>query len=198
MSRLIETIKCENGQLINISCHQDRLNHALREYIGTDRKINLAEEIKIPENCKTGLFRCRVLYSETIRKIEFIPHQIRQISSIRLIADNQICYNYKLANRKHLEHLFHQRGSSDDILIVKKGYITDSFSANVIFYDGKKWYTPDTPLLKGTQRKKLLMEGKISLRSIKINDIKKYHKAGLINAMQNMTDMPLISTSNIL
>ncbi|MCD6355308.1 MAG: aminotransferase class IV [Prolixibacteraceae bacterium] len=85
----------------------------------------------------------------------------------------------------------------DDILIVINGCITDSFAANPIFFDGKKWWTPDTPLLAGTQRAWLIEEEKLLVCSIPVNDLSKYKKAGLINAMQNFEDMPIIDIENI-
>ncbi len=34
MSRLLETIKCENGKLINLELHQDRFNRSRKIYFG--------------------------------------------------------------------------------------------------------------------------------------------------------------------
>jgi len=192
MCQFLETIKCKDGQLFNIAFHQNRLNIARKENLGITDEINLKEMIKIPEECKTGLYRCRVVYSKTIDKIEFLPYGYRQIHSLKLVEDNQIDYRYKFSNRQHLEKLFARRGDCDDILIVKNGCITDSFTANVIFYDGHRWWTPDTPLLPGIQRAKLLDEGKISVCRITPYDLKKYQKVGLINAMQDLDKMPVI------
>jgi len=153
--------------------------------------------IKIPEECKTGLFRCRVIYSKTIENVEFLNHKYRQIDSLKLVEDNQIDYRYKFANRQHLEKLFARRGDCDDILIVKNGCITDSFTANVIFYNGHRWHTPDTPLLPGTQRAKLLKEDKISVCRITPYDLRKYQKVGLINAMQDLDKMPVIGIDKV-
>jgi len=192
MCQFLETIKCKDGQLFNIAFHQNRLNIARKENLGITDEINLKEMIKIPEECKTGLYRCRVVYSKTIDKIEFLPYGYRQIHGLKLVEDNQIDYRYKFSNRQHLEKLFARRGDCDDILIVKNGCITDSFTANVIFYDGHRWWTPDTPLLPGIQRAKLLDEGKISVCRITPYDLKKYQKVGLINAMQDLDKMPVI------
>jgi 4-amino-4-deoxychorismate lyase len=95
-------------------------------------------------------------------------------------------YRFKYTNRERLNLLFEQRGNCDDILIVKNGFITDSFIANVVFFDGRKWWTPDTPLLPGTQRARLIHEKKISVCPVTPDDLPKYEKAGLINAMQDL------------
>jgi 4-amino-4-deoxychorismate lyase len=197
MCQFLETIKCKDGELFNLRFHQNRFNLARRDYFGITREINLEEMIKIPEEYKTGLFRCRVIYSKAIEKIEFFPHYYRKVQSLKSIENNQIDYRYKFANRQYLEKLFARRGNCDDILIVKNGCITDSFTANVIFYNGQSWWTPDTPLLPGIQRAKLLDEGKISVCRITYDDLHKYQKVGLINAMQNLEKMPVIEISKV-
>jgi 4-amino-4-deoxychorismate lyase len=197
MSRLIETIKCSNGKLFNLEFHQARFEKSCVEYFGIQSPINLTEQIEIPEFAKTGLFRCRVTYSTQIEKIEFIPHQYRQIKTLKLIEDNEIDYRYKYNDRNRLNQLFEQRGTCDDIIIVKNGCVTDSTVANIVFYDGEKWWTPDSPLLPGTQRAKLMGSGKISECRITLKDISKYKKAGLINAMNDWNVMPQIAIHKI-
>jgi len=197
MSPLLETIKLKDGRLHNLHYHNKRFNAACREYFGIDDKIDLNELISIPENRLAGLFRCRVTYSPKIEKIEFIPHKYREIKSLKLVTDNSVDYRFKFSDRSHLNKLFELRGHSDDILIVKNGCITDSFTANPVFYDGEKWWTPDTPLLPGTQRARYLEEGKIRERRIIPDDLSRYQKAGLINALWDMEDMPVIEIGNI-
>ncbi len=195
---LFETIKCSDGILSNLDFHNERFNKARKELFGIADEMDLKKRIEIHENCKTGLFRCRVVYAENIEKIEFLPHQIRNISSLKLVEDNLIDYHLKYANREALQNLFEKREDCDDILIIKNGCITDSFTANVIFSDGKKWWTPDTPLLQGTQRARLIREKKISECRITVDDLQKFRFAGLINAMQDWNEMPRIEVKNIL
>jgi len=197
MCLLFETIKCTDGKLFNIKFHQARFEKAQKEYFGISPQIKLSEEIEIPEFAKKGLFRCRVTYSRQIEKIEFIPHQYREIKSLKLVEDDQIDYSFKYADRERLQKLFEKRGGCDDIIIIKNRFVTDSFAANLIFFDGEKWVTPDTPLLHGTQRTKLLEEKKIFVCSLTLDDIKKYEKIGLINAMQNLENMQIIHSQDI-
>ena len=197
MSQLLETIKCKNGKLFNISFHNSRFNKSRNEYFKTSGKINLEDIIEIPENFKNGLFSCRILYSETIDKIEFLPHQIREIRSLKLVRNDVIDYHFKYFNRKKLDELFEQRAKYDDILIVKNNCITDSYTANSVFFDGLKWWTPDTPLLPGTQRARLINEGKILECRITPKDLSKYEKVGLINAMQDLEEMPVMLVEKI-
>ncbi len=198
MSQLCETIKCQDGKLFNLPWHNIRFNKARQEYFGLSTKMNLGNFIKIPVYSKNGLFRCRVTYSKTIDEIEFIPHQSREIKSLKLIEANDIDYRLKYANRQELQALFEKRAECDDILIVKNGCVSDSSTANLIFYDGERWWTSDTPLLLGTQRARLINEGKISVCRITISDLSKYIKVGLINAMWDLNEMPEILTKQIL
>ena len=197
MYPLIETIKCDNGIFFNKEFHQLRFEKAQTEYFRIQPEINLFECIEIPEFAKTGLFRCRVTYTNKIENIEFFPHQYREIRRLKLVEDNFIDYGFKFANRENLSVLFEKKGTCDDILIVKNGFITDSFTANPVFFDGQKWWTPDTPLLPGTMRARLLNEKRIFECRITPEDLRKYEKAGLINAMQDMENMPVIPSQNI-
>ncbi len=195
--QLLETIKCKDGKLFNLKEHNSRFNQARKEYFGLATKMNLTNFIKVPVHSKNGLFRCRITYSKTIENIEFIPHQFKEIKSLKLVEGNQIDYEFKYSDRKNLNKLFEQRGNCDDILIIKDDCITDSFTANPIFFDGEKWWTPDTPLLHGTQRAKLIGENKIFECRIRTEDISKYKKVGLINALWDMKDMPILKIENV-
>ncbi|WP_319480147.1 aminotransferase class IV [uncultured Draconibacterium sp.] len=195
--QLLETIKCKDRKLYNLEYHQARFDVARMKYFPNAPKLKLKELIEIPATCKEGLFRCRVVYTEQVEKIEFLPHQYHSIDSIRLIEDNSLEYGSKYADREQLQHLFERRGDCDDILIVQNICITDSFTANPIFFDGEKWWTPDTPLLPGTQRARLLAENKISVCQITINDLPRFKKIGLINALQDMDDMPVLPIERI-
>lgn len=194
---LLETIKCKNGKLYNLNFHQVRFDTARQQCFGEIANIALRNEIQVPEKCQNGLFRCRVYYSGKITKIEFIAHEYKKIERLKLIRNNTVSYKFKYSNRDTLNQLFALRGKCDDILIVKNGNITDSCTANPVFWDGSKWWTPDTPLLPGTQRAHLLSEKKIHECRITTGDLDSFAKIGLINALQDMNDMPVISISKI-
>jgi len=88
------------------------------------------------------------------------------------------------------------RQASDDILIVKRGLVTDSSYANIVFRRGKHWYTPWSALLKGTQRTKLLERDVIHEEEIRVEDIETFETFKLINAMLEF-ESPEIDVSNI-
>ncbi|HKJ78214.1 MAG TPA: aminotransferase class IV family protein [Prolixibacteraceae bacterium] len=197
MCQLVETIKCKNGKICNIAYHNTRFNNSRRELFGIHEIIDLSDFIFIPEHANSGTFKCRVLYKKEIGSIEFTAYQPRNISSLKIVFDPEIHYPFKYTDRNQLELLYEKRGECDDIVIVKNGFITDSYMANLIFWDGKKWYTPATPLLQGIQRAKLLKEGKIFQCPVKLEDLSAFKKVGLINAFQDLEEMPEIPTSQI-
>jgi 4-amino-4-deoxychorismate lyase len=197
MSPLVESIKLKDGKLFNLGYHQTRMNGALAELFPEATVIDLASVISIPENCMSGTFKVRVLYGPTVETIEIEPYQFRTIQSLKVVHHESIDYHLKYTDRQILQHLFAQRDNADDIVIVKNGLVTDAFAANLIFFDGQKWVTPNTPLLKGTQRQYLLDQGIISETEIKESDISSFQKVGLINAMVSFKDMPVIPVEKI-
>ena len=197
MSQLFETIKCVDGKLHNLEFHQERFNRSRKNYFGSDDLILIEESISIPDEFKKGVFRCRITYTKKIEKVEFIPYQFRKVDSLKLVYDDSVDYRFKYTDREHITRLYEKREQCDDILIVKNNCITDSSTANPIFFDGTNWFTPDTVLLRGTQRSRLLREGKIAERRITLDDLNKFSKIGLINALQPMENMPVIDIRKV-
>jgi len=115
---------------------------------------------------------------------------------LRVVEHDRVSYEYKYVDRKVLNRLFELRKGCDDILIVKRGYVTDASYANIVFRRGKNWYTPWSALLKGTQRKKLLDTNVIQEEEIRAEDIASFETFKLINALLEF-DGPEIDVSNI-
>jgi len=116
---------------------------------------------------------------------------------LKLVRDDKIDYHLKYADRSALNKLLEQKGENDEVIIIKNGMVTDCSIGNLIFFDGHNWNTPDTPLLKGTQRKYLLDKKLIRECNIKEEDIFKYQKVGIINALLNKANMIVLQTENI-
>lgn len=197
MYQLVESLKLKDGVLRNLEYHQSRVNRSMNELFPDAEKIELAKAITIPENCKSGVFKVRVVYGSGIEKIEIEPYIFRTIQSLKVVCHESIDYHLKYTDRQVLQELFAQRESCDDIIIIKDGFVTDSFAANLLFFDGEKWFTPTTPLLKGTKRQLQLDQGIISEMEIREEDIRSYQKVGLINALIDFEEMPVISVEHI-
>lgn len=192
MCHLVESLLIENKEIKKIEYHNKRFNEALQNYLGLDIRIDLEEQIKIPDDLTNERYKCRVIFNDGKIQIEFAKYVPREIKSCKVVYSKTVDYTYKTTNREVLNRLFNQRGECDDIIIVKNGFVTDSFSSNIIFYNGKEWVTPDTPLLKGTQRQYLIDKGIIKEERITDMDILKFSKLKLINAMLDFERAPEI------
>jgi 4-amino-4-deoxychorismate lyase len=174
---LLETIKIEDGQVMNIEWHNRRCNKSRLELFQEKKLLNLEEFIKPP---KEGLYRCRILYDTEVNAIEYIPYSPKKVSSLKVV-ESDIEYSYKYNNRTEINRLLEE--GYDDIIIEKHGLLTDTTIANIAFYDGEQWFTPTKPLLEGTIRAKLLSENFLITKNIKNDDIQYYSHFALMNAM---------------
>jgi len=175
----LETIKALDGEIFHLFYHQERYESVLKSFGVTDFK-NLEEFLNPP---KKGLYRCRVLYTKDDIQVTYHPYSKREINKLKLIYDDTINYDKKYANRENIDKLFALRGEADEILMVKNTLITDTSIANIAFYSRGEWFTPTQPLLKGTTRSRLIAEGKLQERNITVEDLAKYSKIALLNAM---------------
>lgn len=182
---LLETIRCENGEADNLIYHQRRMEYSL-EKLGWNAIYDL-ESIIIPP--KSGLYRCRFLYNADSYTVEFHPYVPKKISSLRLIQADTLEYSLKSADRESLNALFAQRGSSDDVLIVKNNLLCDTTIANIALLIDNQWLTPSTPLLEGTTRARLLDEGFLNTALLTPKDIEKAAKIAIMNAMVGFVEV---------
>lgn len=196
MCRLIETIKIYNGQADNISWHNQRFNETRFDLFGIHIPTDLEKLIHVPEEFMRGEVKCRISYWEEIDRIEFETYIFHPVSSLKLVSDDFILYEYKYLDRSDINRLYSQKGDMDDILIVKNGLIRESSYSNVVLWDGKEFFTPASPLLKGTKRAKYISEGKIKERSIPVDDIGRYKELHLINAFLDLGRC-IVQTKNI-
>ncbi len=193
----IETIRFADGQWSNLAFHNARLNHTRWACFDATDKWDLSRLLSAPQGISEGIYKCRVTYGETIEKVEFEQYQPRLVTSLRLVEEDAIIYDFKFQNRTALNRLFEKKANADDVLIIKQGFITDTSYANVVFWNGKDWLTPHNPLLKGTRRAQLLQEGIIREQEIRARDLIKYSHARLINAMLDFETTPLIDVQQI-
>ncbi|MDW3210135.1 MAG: aminotransferase class IV [Reichenbachiella sp.] len=193
MSQFIESICCIDGELQLLELHQARVNRTFFTNYGLLAKpIRLNRVIKqIPSK---GKFKCRVEYDNEKVEVNFTPYQTPKISSLAIVEGGDVDYRFKYADRKALDHLYAQRNGKDDVLIVKDGLISDSYFANVAFFDGEEWWTPEEPLLAGVQRQYLLDQRLIQTTKIRTSDINKYEKISMINAMIDLEEIEIAAT----
>ena len=170
-----ETIKCEDYEIFNLEYHNKRvvntigLNLNLQEYI-----YPLSEE----------LFRCKVTYNDfEVLNVEYFPYKKRDITSFKLIFDDEISYSKKYLNRENLDSLFSRKEDCDEIIIIKNGVVTDTSIANIAIFYENKWITSKNCLLNGTTKQRLLDSKFLVEKDISVKMLKKASQIALMNAM---------------
>lgn len=191
-----EAIKLLDATFYNLDYHQERIDRT-QDALGRNR-IDLKEHLQsIPDSALKGLFKCRVVYSDRIESVEYIPYSLPRINKVAIVIDDDISYDFKSTDRSRLDQLRNE-ANSDEIIIVKNGLITDGFATNLVFEaeDGTL-YTPNSYLLSGTKRQSLLEAGQIKEREITIEDIESYTRIHFINAMIDLEDNVSIRIDDI-
>ena len=189
MSPFIETIRIENGRIYNLPYHNRRINETRRDVLHQTGTLDLSDYIH-PGNYRERT-KCRVEYGTEILKTDYAAYHIRPVSTLRLVAGDEAVYRYKSTDRSVLNRLFASRGTADDVLVVRKGWLTDTSICNIALWNGKQWITPSKPLLAGTKRASLLEQGEIATGDIRPDDLPAYSRIRLFNAMIEFGEIEL-------
>jgi 4-amino-4-deoxychorismate lyase len=183
--RFLETIRAENGTVDHLADHLLRMERTLNAF-GIDKRYDLKALLDPPAQ---GLIRCRVRYDDTGCEISYHPYTPRRFRTLRAIIDETVDYTFKYTDRTCFNPLYAQKGESDEIVIVKRGLLTDATIANIALYDGTKWLTPARPLLRGTTRDRLLREGKLVEADIPLEEAVAFERCALMNAMLGFVEV---------
>ncbi|TWP29000.1 branched-chain amino acid aminotransferase [Apibacter muscae] len=198
MYRFLETILIKNHSFQNIAYHNQRANNTCQFFFKKKLVQDISEVISIPPELEyKETYRCRIIYTDIIEKVEFIPYLQKPINSIQVVYNDDIEYSFKFENRSALDAL-KINSSADDILIVKNNYITDTSIANILLRKYGQWYTPKHPLLHGTERQRLLDLNFIIEKDISIDSIDEYDSFCLINALRPFSNNHVLSCKNLI
>ncbi|MBK8371293.1 MAG: hypothetical protein IPL20_08025 [Saprospiraceae bacterium] len=66
-----------------------------------------------------------------------------------MTADD-IEYPYKWVERPELDEVFRQKGNADEIIIIRKGWVTDAYYYNLVFEKMVNFYTAYTSFKRYT------------------------------------------------
>lgn len=194
---LVESLAINDGIILNAEWHEARYRSAYKEYYGTEPRFVLLDNLTLEIPSK-GLFKLRIAYNQSTQNMTISPYKFKDIQSLKMIETNDLDYHLKFTDRTAINELLVLKEASDDILIINNGMVSDTSIGNVIFLKDKQWFTPDTPLLGGTQRAKLLSEGTIIAQQISKNDIKMFEAFQVINAMRPFDNDKASVIENIL
>lgn len=192
MRTLLESLRCEDGRLVDPQAHVARMRQSRSALWGCTAEPDLMEAFeRVRGRIGRGLWKLRVLYDTQIRAVEAAPYTARQWRSAGLVDARGLEYAHKFARRTELERLEGRAraAGADAALIVKGGELTDFSYANAAFFDGTAWFTPAAPLLEGTRRRRLLDAGRIEPARIHIADMRHFTLVSPINAMLDLGDI---------
>lgn len=164
MSSYLETFLVAHRRLVRESEHRLRLARTLRcapDSPAVSRLLALAahEAHQAPD---VPRLRGRLVYNlHGEADFSLQPYAPRRIETLRLVHDDHIDYALKRTDRSALDACFARRRGADDVIIVRRGLLTDTTVANLALFDPHtaRWYTPARPLLAGTHRSALLSAG---------------------------------------
>jgi len=183
MSQFFESICVKDGLAENLHFHQARINKTLNAFDASQHSIELTAIVQQLVLPTLGLFKLRISYDLNGNHQSVVtPYQYKQIQNFALVDIKGQSYDYKFSNRDWINEALAQSGT-DEIMMHDDGLIKDCSYTNIVFYDGINWYTPELPLLEGTQRSKLIQEGLIIPKALHINDLPSFQKFKCINAM---------------
>ena len=178
--KLLETIRIEDGKIHNLPYHERRMRRALDRFYPSSDIPALSKVLE--DYPSKGLYRCRVIYAESIEKIEYLPY-FRQEKKLFAAVEFEGNYEYKYSERKEFEILTQLYPDVDELILCKNGLLTDTTTANIALLKKGKWLTPASPLLEGTTRERLLEEGFLSTADLYIDEIDSFDGFALMNAM---------------
>ncbi len=193
MSRFVESIAVKNGRFRNLRFHQQRMSRTLREVYGTKIPYDLMKILRKEDIQKDRkLIKCRFVYDESGYHVEHKAYKGFKISNLKIVvSDSNLDYPYKSVDRTELDQLYNKRGPAQEILILKKGLLTDAYYFNVVLSIGGELITPRSPLLNGVMRQFYLKKGRIKTYDISLQMIKECEYIHLINALNPLGKISL-------
>jgi 4-amino-4-deoxychorismate lyase len=190
--RFIESICFQNGEYQNLDLHQDRINRTCFHFFGE----SLHQLSKLPPIDDDRKHKIRFVYDNDDYEFDSLPYVKLPIRSLEIVETEWFDYSFKYEDRSTLNELL-QASKADEVMIAIDGLITDCSYANLAFWNGKEWITPETPLLEGVKRASLLASKKIKETPIHVSDLASFEKVSLINAMLELGELE-IPIDNIL
>jgi 4-amino-4-deoxychorismate lyase len=197
MSRFIESIKVENQKPFLLELHQQRVNDTLSHF-GVEGSLDLSKIFQSLHLDENGFFKLKIIYDlEKNYRVQLIPYALPELENFALVEANQIDYAFKFEDRKEFDKL-KSKSKAEEIIIVKNNHITDTSFSNLIFLKNKTWFTPNTFLLNGVMRQKLLQSKKIKECEITLQNLKEFSHFSIINALNNMEDSFIYNIETII
>lgn len=179
----LETLRIQDGHACHLADHIDRMRRTADHFRFTPPMLPADLDALVPDTLRSGTVRCRVLYDHQLRDITFTPYRRRHIKRLIAVDAGAMDYTFKYADRTPLLRPQIRLGETDELLFVRQGLLTDTSYTNLILRRGRELVTPDTFLLDGTCRRRLLRRGEVRTATVRLADLPTYDELLLINAM---------------
>jgi para-aminobenzoate synthetase / 4-amino-4-deoxychorismate lyase len=203
--KLLETMKLEDGDLLLLSYHLDRV-------LATANYFNYPVELKqlkmkITQVCykyPEGLYKLRMLVGSNGR-VDIEAHPIGQpetlmtgvLSKQAIDEENPFLY-HKTTNRTVYKN--HQMPDAETTLLWNsKGELTEFTIANLVVKVKGEYFTPpiDCGLLAGTFRQHLLDEGRISEKVLLKDELSEFDEVWMVNAVRGWTRVEMMKDKEV-
>lgn len=187
MFSFLETICIENGLVKFLHYHQKRVNNTFKSFYPESIYIDL-KKIFFSENIPAyGINRCKIIYEEGIKSIEYIPYLEKKIETFRIVNSGEFDYGFKWSDRLFFKNILDNNKDVDEVIFEINGKIQDCTIANLAFLKDEIWYTPKNPMHWGTTRARLIEENKIQETNILIDELSSYSHICLINVFRELS-----------
>lgn len=196
MYPVFESIQYKDGTFCNLDYHIARMQQTCIDLWGEKKNMDgLKARLKIGH--KESLQKYKIYYDLHHEFVTYSPYYPRTIKQLYITDADELQYPHKYTDRRTIDHFTQDLPLDTDVLFVQQQLVSDSSYANLAFWDGKQWFTPEQPLLPGTKRAYLIDTSQLIPAPISESDIHYFEKACLINCMLDLNQV-CIDTPHIL
>lgn len=182
MYPVFESIAVIDGVYQNLEAHNERVHRTAQALWQQKKPLNFLEMVlPIPPN--DGVFKCRFSYNATHFDVQFSTYKPRIITTLHCYEAPDLFYEFKYSHRDAIDRYSVQLKSNEEVLFTRQGFLLDTSYANVALYREGKWYTPETPLLKGTRRAMGIRSGMLIPVPLHTNDLRYFETITWFNAL---------------
>ncbi|KMY45689.1 aminobenzoate synthetase [Bacillus sp. FJAT-27916] len=196
---LLESIALENGCFYLLDEHMNRIQKSA-DYFGFPFSVEAARQslAEAAEAHREGLYKVRLLSSRSgLFKWDAVPiepvkgRQKAVLAKEPVLSGNPFLY-HKTTNRTVYEERKDVSSTAFDVLLWnEKGELTEFTNGNMVVEMDGCLYTPPVScgLLGGTFRERLLTEGAIEEKVLRIEDLQVCSKVWLINSVRKWIEV---------
>lgn len=182
MYPVFESIAVMDGRYLNVPGHLARMQKTAKALWGIELPDDYLEK-RLPAFSRDGLYKCRFMYDAQHYAMELTRYTSKYIQQLVLTEVPEMVYDFKYSDRSEINNYTRSLGKGMDVLFTRNGYLMDTSYCNVALYKEGTWYTPEMPLLQGTQRAVGLKDGLLKQALIHRNDLHSFERITLFNAL---------------